>query len=81
MKSGRQVSRWGWSLVLLSLMAVGGLWPTGPSGASANLPAGLSEVSPAQPMPTFRLPALNGTTLESAALQDKVVVVRFWATW
>jgi peroxiredoxin len=32
-------------------------------------------------MPEFELPDTNGATLRSAALQGKVVVVRFWATW
>jgi cytochrome oxidase Cu insertion factor (SCO1/SenC/PrrC family) len=81
MKSGRQVPRWRWSLLLCGLMAVWGFPSAGTGRAAADLPAGLSEVSPAQPMPTFRLPALNGTAMESAALQGKVVVVRFWATW
>jgi cytochrome oxidase Cu insertion factor (SCO1/SenC/PrrC family) len=44
-------------------------------------PMGLAEVKPGTPMPVFRLPGLNGTTFESSALQGKVVVVRFWATW
>jgi hypothetical protein len=29
----------------------------------------------------FELPDANGTTIRSADLQGKVIVVRFWATW
>jgi peroxiredoxin len=42
---------------------------------------GLAEIKPATPMPAFRLPGLSGTMFDSSALQGKVVVVRFWATW
>jgi cytochrome oxidase Cu insertion factor (SCO1/SenC/PrrC family) len=44
-------------------------------------PAGLAEVKPAVPMPAFNLPARDGATFDSSALEGKVVVVRFWATW
>jgi hypothetical protein len=42
---------------------------------------GLAEVKPAMPMEAFTLPGLNGSAFDSSALQGKVVVVRFWATW
>ena len=44
-------------------------------------PNGLAEIKPATPMPVFTLPEVGGATFNSSALQDKVVVVRFWATW
>jgi cytochrome oxidase Cu insertion factor (SCO1/SenC/PrrC family) len=44
-------------------------------------PPGLTAVSPPTPMPSFSLPALDGTTVDSTSLQGKVTVVRFWATW
>jgi cytochrome oxidase Cu insertion factor (SCO1/SenC/PrrC family) len=44
-------------------------------------PMGLAEIKPAVPMPAFTLPAMGGATFDSSALQGKVVVVRFWATW
>jgi cytochrome oxidase Cu insertion factor (SCO1/SenC/PrrC family) len=46
-----------------------------------NLPEGLTVPSPSTSMPVFELPDANGETVRSAALQGKVVVVRFWATW
>jgi hypothetical protein len=42
---------------------------------------GLAAVKPATPMAAFSLPALHGSGFDSSALKDKVVVVRFWATW
>jgi cytochrome oxidase Cu insertion factor (SCO1/SenC/PrrC family) len=81
------VKRWGirkglWSgLVLVSLaVAVGGTsisWADQP----ATPPAGLSALSTPAFMPPFHLPGVNGTLVDSATLQGKVVVVRFWATW
>ena len=49
--------------------------------AEPVLPAGLA--APTQPifLPAFDLPDAHGTTVRSADLQGKVVVVRFWATW
>lgn len=44
-------------------------------------PPGLTAVSQPKPMPSFSLPALDGTTVDSTSLQGKVTVVRFWATW
>jgi cytochrome oxidase Cu insertion factor (SCO1/SenC/PrrC family) len=44
-------------------------------------PMGLAAVDPPTPMAAFTLPGLDGEMFDSAALQDKVVVVRFWATW
>jgi cytochrome oxidase Cu insertion factor (SCO1/SenC/PrrC family) len=44
-------------------------------------PMGLAEVKPPTPMASFTLPGLDGSVFDSSALQDKVVVVRFWATW
>jgi hypothetical protein len=29
----------------------------------------------------FRLPSIDGGTVDAASLHGKVVVVRFWATW
>jgi cytochrome oxidase Cu insertion factor (SCO1/SenC/PrrC family) len=44
-------------------------------------PMGLGAVTPATPMPKFKLPAVNGEAFDSSQLEGKVVVVRFWATW
>jgi len=44
-------------------------------------PQSLTVVNPSSPSPTFELPHAQGTTIRSADLQGKVVVVRFWATW
>jgi hypothetical protein len=42
---------------------------------------GLAAVKPATPMPAFSLPGLPGSGFDASALKDKVVVMRFWATW
>jgi cytochrome oxidase Cu insertion factor (SCO1/SenC/PrrC family) len=71
----------------LCLLLVGGMVVLfGASTASAAAesvtpPTGLGEVKPATPMPTFSLPGIDGKAFDSSALQSKVVVVRFWATW
>jgi cytochrome oxidase Cu insertion factor (SCO1/SenC/PrrC family) len=51
------------------------------TGETLEPPMGLAEVKPAKPMEAFTLPSLNGSAFDSSALQGKVVVVRFWATW
>jgi cytochrome oxidase Cu insertion factor (SCO1/SenC/PrrC family) len=53
------------------------------SGAADSLtpPLGLSAPAQPTPIPTFSLVDSNGTTVRSADLQGKVVLVRFWATW
>jgi peroxiredoxin len=42
---------------------------------------GLAAVKPPMPMAAFALPNLQGSRFEASTLKDKVVVVRFWATW
>jgi hypothetical protein len=70
-------------LVLLSLPVI--LIPNGPVARAAETvappPPGLVTPSQSTPMPTFRLEAVSGITVQAADLQGKVVVVRFWATW
>ena len=68
------------------LLMVGALVALGPGktnawGGNATPPAGLIAVNPATPMPSFQLPAVDGSTVTSADLQGRVVIVRFWATW
>ena len=59
------------TLNVLSMHAVG----------SATLPEGLTQPDQSTSMPAFELPDANGEIFRSTALQGKVVVVRFWATW
>jgi hypothetical protein len=42
---------------------------------------GLAAVKPPTPMAAFSLPSLQGSGFDASTLKDKVVVVRFWATW
>ena len=48
---------------------------------SATLPEGLATPDQSMSMPAFELPDANGATVRSIALQGKVMVVRFWASW
>jgi cytochrome oxidase Cu insertion factor (SCO1/SenC/PrrC family) len=76
-----------WSiLVWLAVLACGVFAPrdgrqTWAAGEGRTLPEGLTAPTQPAPMPEFSLPSVSGTTMQSAALQGKVVVVRFWATW
>ena len=81
MRCGRKVYQ-----ALFVLLVGGILVALGASAASAAAesvtpPMGLGEVKPDTPMPTFSLPGIDGKAFDSSTLQNKVVVVRFWATW
>ena len=67
----QQVHRLAWLALASVALVVGAPEP----------PMGLAQVKPAAPMAAFTLPSLNGSAFDSSALQGKVVVVRFWATW
>ncbi len=68
-------------LGLVSLCAL--LVGAGAAGAKSAIkpPFGLRAVKQPVTMPSFNLPTSAGGTLDSATLQGKVVIVRFWATW
>jgi cytochrome oxidase Cu insertion factor (SCO1/SenC/PrrC family) len=72
-------------LCLWLLLLLGGCLTLSPLSLHAaeqpNPPEGLATPSPSTAMPVFEIPDANGETVRSAALQGKVVVVRFWATW
>jgi cytochrome oxidase Cu insertion factor (SCO1/SenC/PrrC family) len=76
----RQDCRLAW-LSLASLVLVLGLTLGTATGETPEPPMGLAAVKPATPMPPFSLPGLQGSGFDASALKDKVVVVRFWATW
>jgi hypothetical protein len=65
----------------MSLILMIGLVPGTAPGEMPEPPMGLAAVTPATPMAAFSLPSLRGGEFASSALKDKVVVVRFWATW
>jgi hypothetical protein len=76
----RKVCRFAW-LSLAQLVLVVGLMLGSATGETPEPPMGLAAVKPATPMAAFALPGLHGNGFDSSALKDKVVVVRFWATW
>jgi hypothetical protein len=67
-------------MLLMTIALAAAPWPAY-SDPSPPPPAGMAAVDPPVPMPAFSLPGLNGAPADSSALRDKVVVVRFWATW
>jgi hypothetical protein len=80
MELRRKVCRLAW-WPLASLVLVVGLTLGTAMGETPDPPLGLAAVKPAMPMAAFSLPSLHGSGLDSSALKNKVVVVRFWATW
>jgi cytochrome oxidase Cu insertion factor (SCO1/SenC/PrrC family) len=80
MKLHRKVCRLAW-WPLASLALLVGLTLGTATGETPDPPLGLAAVKPAAPMAAFSLPSLHGSGFDSSALKNKVVVVRFWATW
>jgi cytochrome oxidase Cu insertion factor (SCO1/SenC/PrrC family) len=76
----QKVYRLAW-LALASFALLVGYTVGVATGETREPPMGLAEVTPATPMAAFTLPGLNGSAFDSSALQGKVVVIRFWATW
>ena len=33
------------------------------------------------PMPSFKIPGINGSSASDADLRNKVTIIRFWASW
>ncbi len=61
------------SLLLLTGLFAGIL----PQAAAQNF----DELPKPVPMPSFKLPGLNGHGGSDADLRNKVTVIRFWASW
>lgn len=72
--------RW-WLSLIAGIVVILGAMAARVSSNTLYPPPGLTEVSPTIPMPDFQLADVNGSTVSSTELRDKVVVVRFWATW
>jgi hypothetical protein len=81
MRGIRQAYHASWALFSLALILTLGLIGSDARGDQAVPPQGLVAVDSSVSMPEFSLPSLGGAAVNSAALQGKVVVVRFWATW
>lgn len=80
MKHTRGVSRPVW-ILMMALTLLGYVAVDIAKSGSPEPPLGLGVVQPAMPMPSFKLPLVNGDLFDSSTLKGKVVVVRFWATW
>jgi cytochrome oxidase Cu insertion factor (SCO1/SenC/PrrC family) len=68
-------------LFLASVVLVVGMTLGAATGETPEPPMGLAVVKPPTPMAAFSLPSLQGSGFDASTLKDKVVVVRFWATW
>jgi cytochrome oxidase Cu insertion factor (SCO1/SenC/PrrC family) len=68
-------------LFLVSVVLVIGMALGAATGETPEPPMGLAAVKPPTPMAAFSVPSLQGSGFDAATLKDKVVVVRFWATW
>jgi len=78
----RDVQRRIWGLVsIVSLCTVLGGVGMAHAETVPPPPSGLEAIKQPVAMPSFNLPSTAGGTLDSATLQGKVVIVRFWATW
>ena len=76
----RQDCRLAWWFLVGVVLMVGMALGTA-TGETPEPPMGLAAVKPPTPMAAFSLPSLQGSGFDASTLKDKVVVVRFWATW
>src|SRR3990170_932014 len=79
MKIGRLLLRLAWIVPLVAVLVVVGV-ATMRTGRSGSLTAALAR-GERPPAPAFRLPALDGRTLDLAALRGRPIVLNFWASW
>src|SRR3990172_3780016 len=93
MKIGRLLLRLAWIVPLVAVLVVvgGATMRTRRAGSltaaparggrpRGPLPAGRAG-GERPPAPAFRLPALDGRTLDLAALRGRPIVLNFWASW
>lgn len=76
----RRDCRFAW-LFLVSVVLVVGMTLGMATGEAPEPPMGLAAVKPPTSIAAFSLPSLQGSGFDASTLKDKVVVVRFWATW
>lgn len=76
------VKRGLWGLLsIVSLCVILGGIKMADAQSAPQPPKALQALEQPVAMPSFHLPTTEGGTLDSATLQGKVVIVRFWATW
>src|SRR3989304_1741804 len=80
MKIGRLLLRLAWIVPLIAgLVGGGGAARRRAGGRAPPPPGGGGGGRPGAP--AFRLPALDGRTLDLAALRGRPIVLNFWASW
>jgi hypothetical protein len=62
--------------MLLAALLGGALMLTRPAAADTLVP-----VPQPTPMPSFKIPGINGSSGSDADLRNKVTIIRFWASW
>lgn len=77
----RRLTPWRGILVTIGLVLLVGSYTTPAAERVPVPPDGLLPPETPTSIPDFRLPSVDGKTLEAADLRGKVVVIRFWATW
>jgi hypothetical protein len=81
MHQQRRWMPWRWILVVMGLVLIVGSHTLQAAERASVPPDGLPPPEKPTSLPDFRLPGVNGTTLDAADLRGKVVVMRFWSTW
>ncbi|MDP1674636.1 MAG: hypothetical protein Q8L65_16170 [Burkholderiales bacterium] len=61
---------------LLAALLGGVLMLTQPVAADTLVP-----VPQPTPMPSFKIPGINGSSGSDVDLRNKVTIIRFWASW
>lgn len=77
----RWLTSWRGILVTIGLILMVGSGLIQAAERAPVPPDGLFPPETPTSIPDFRLPSVDGKTLVAADLRDKVVVIRFWATW
>ena len=72
--------RWRWVAVTAVVLVVVG-WAFVAGRGLGQDPRQVRSVLLGKPAPAFRLPTLDGGTVDSAAWRGQIVVVNFWASW
>ena len=79
-RTRRRGFRWRWTAVALVVAVVVG-WAFVAGRSLGRDPRQVRSALLGKPAPAFRLPTLDGGTVDSADWRGEVVVVNFWASW